>query len=68
MQKYIITEVEAYNGEEDEACHARHGLTKRNAPMYSTPGCRYVYLVYGMYYMLNIVTGPGNHPSAILIR
>lgn len=66
--KYIITEVEAYDGEEDEACHARHGKTERNAPMYSAPGCRYVYMIYGMYYMLNIVTGPGKHPSAILIR
>ncbi len=65
---YIITEVEAYDGEEDQACHARHGKTERNAPMYSAPGCRYVYMIYGMYYMLNIVTGPGKHPSAILIR
>ena len=68
ISKYIITEVEAYDGEEDEACHARHGKTERNAPMYSAPGCRYVYMIYGMYYMLNIVTGPGKHPSAILIR
>jgi DNA-3-methyladenine glycosylase len=68
VSKYIITEVEAYDGEQDEACHARHGKTERNAPMYATPGCRYVYMIYGMYYMLNIVTGPGKHPSAILLR
>jgi len=67
-KKYIITEVEAYDGEEDEACHARHGKTERNAPMFGTSGHWYVYMIYGMYYMLNIVTWPGNHPSAILIR
>jgi DNA-3-methyladenine glycosylase len=65
---YMITEIEAYDGEEDQACHARFGKTTRNAPMFGPPGCWYVYLVYGMYRMLNIVTGPWKHPSAILIR
>jgi DNA-3-methyladenine glycosylase len=65
---YMITEIEAYDWQEDQACHARFGQTARNAPMFGLPGCWYVYLVYGMYRMLNIVTGPGNHPSAILIR
>lgn len=67
-KRYIITEVEAYDGQDDEACHARHGKTDRNAPMFGHPGCWYVYMIYGMYYILNIVTGPGKHPSAILIR
>lgn len=67
-KKYIITEVEAYDGQDDEACHARHGKTERNAPMFGHPGCWYVYMVYWMYHMLNIVTGPGEYPSAILIR
>jgi DNA-3-methyladenine glycosylase len=53
---------------EDEACHARFGKTERNAPMFGKPWQWYVYLCYGMYRMLNIVTGPGTHPSAILIR
>lgn len=66
--RYVITEVEAYDGQDDEACHARHGKTERNAPMFAAPGCWYVYMIYGMYYMLNIVTGPGKYPSAILIR
>jgi DNA-3-methyladenine glycosylase len=52
----MITEVEAYDGQEDEACHARHGKTERNAPMFNAAGCWYVYMIYGMYYMLNIVT------------
>ncbi|MFA6256600.1 MAG: DNA-3-methyladenine glycosylase [Candidatus Absconditabacterales bacterium] len=68
ISRYMITEVEAYDGQEDEACHARHGKTERNAPMFNAAGCWYVYMIYGMYYMLNIVTGPGKHPSAILVR
>ena len=65
---FMITEIEAYDGQEDEACHARFGKTERNAPMFGKAWCRYVYLCYGMYRMLNIVTGPGKHPSAVLIR
>jgi len=64
----MITEVEAYDGMEDLASHARHGKTNRNAPMFWSPWYRYVYLVYWMHQMLNIVTWPWNHPSAILIR
>ncbi len=67
-QVYVISEVEAYCGMEDEACHARHGKTKRNAPMFWPPGYRYVYMIYGMYFMINVVTGPGTYPSAVLIR
>ncbi len=65
---WMITEVEAYDWVDDLASHARHGKTDRNAPMFWEPWRRYVYLVYGMYWMLNIVTGPGEHPSAILLR
>ncbi|MBN2812755.1 MAG: DNA-3-methyladenine glycosylase [Bacteroidales bacterium] len=65
---YIITEVEAYMGEEDQASHARFGKTTRNAIMYAGGGHVYVYLIYGMYWMLNIVTGRVNDPQAVLIR
>lgn len=66
--KYKINEVEAYRGEEDLACHANKGRTKRTEIMYHTGGHLYVYLIYGMYWMLNIVTGPENFPQAVLIR
>jgi len=65
---FMITEIEAYDGQEDLACHARFGKTDRNAVMFGHPEHWYVYLCYGMYWMLNIVTGPWKHPSAILIR
>lgn len=64
----LITEVEIYRGEEDEACHASKGITARNRVMYSEGGLVYVYLIYGMYWMLNFVTGPEGHPQAVLIR
>ena len=63
-----ITEVEAYIGEEDEACHANSGQTERTAPMYGPPGHLYVYLIYGMYHCLNIVTEQEGFPAAILVR
>jgi DNA-3-methyladenine glycosylase len=61
-------EVEAYIGEADQASHARFGRTARNAVMYDGPGRAYVYLVYGMYHCLNVVTEPPGRPAAILIR
>lgn len=64
----IITNVEAYDGPEDKASHAHRGRTKRNAPMFGPAGYWYVYLVYGMHWMLNIVTGPVGYPAAVLIR
>lgn len=64
----IITEVEAYVGEEDLACHASKGRTPRTEVMYREGGHIYIYLIYGMYFMLNIVTGKKDDPQAILIR
>ncbi len=64
----IITEVEVYRGEEDLACHASKGRTRRTEVMYKSGGHIYVYLIYGMYDMFNIVTGSDGYPQAILIR
>ena len=66
--RYRITETEAYLGEEDKACHASKGRTPRTEIMYSEGGKVYVYLIYGMYWMLNFVTENENHPQAVLIR
>lgn len=68
VQRYTITEVEAYRGEEDLACHASKGRTKRTEIMYHSGGHIYVYLIYGMHWMLNIVAGEEDNPQAILIR
>ena len=67
-QKYIITEVEAYRGSEDLACHASKGRTARTEIMFHDGGHIYVYLIYGMYWMLNFVTAKKDIPQAILIR
>jgi DNA-3-methyladenine glycosylase len=64
----VIVEVEAYIGESDPACHAAPGLTRRNAPLYGPPGVAYVYLNYGMHYLVNAVTEPAGSPAAVLIR
>lgn len=64
----MITEVEAYDGERDRACHARAGRTARTEVMYRPGGCWYVYLCYGVHEMLNLVTGPEGWPAAVLIR
>src|SRR3989338_3652924 len=63
-----ITETEAYCGIRDLACHASKGLTKRTKVMFGPAGFSYVYMVYGMYYCLNIVTEKEGNPSAVLIR
>jgi DNA-3-methyladenine glycosylase len=63
-----IVEAEAYLGPDDRASHARAGLTRRTAPMFGPAGIAYVYLVYGMYDCLNVVTGPAGEAGAVLIR
>ncbi len=63
-----IVEVEAYIGEGDRASHARMGPTARNAVMFGPPGIAYVYLVYGMYHCLNVVTEAAPRPAAVLVR
>ena len=66
--RYVITETEAYLGDGDRACHASRGRTRRTEPMYLEGGHLYIYFVYGMHWMLNVVTGPADHPQAVLIR
>lgn len=76
LGKYICTqssrgqiyEVEAYNGVEDKACHASKGRTPRTEVLFGPAGYWYVYLCYGMHWMLNIVTGEEGDASAVLIR
>lgn len=63
-----IIEVEAYIGTEDKACHASKGRTARTAVLFGPPGISYVYLIYGMYHMLNVVTERVEFPAAVLIR
>ena len=63
-----ITQTECYCGESDTACHASRGRTKRTEVMYREAGTVYVYLCYGMHWMLNIVTGEPEQPEAVLIR
>ena len=63
-----ISETEAYVGENDTACHANKGRTARTEVMYGKAGTAYVYLCYGIHWLLNIVTGEENEPEAVLIR
>ncbi len=68
LEKFVITEVEAYSGNGDLACHASKGKTTRTEVMFREGGLVYVYLIYGMYWMLNIVAGKANDAAAVLIR
>ena len=67
-KRLLITQTEAYAGAADTACHASKGRTKRSETLYHAGGTIYVYLCYGMYWMLNIVTGRENDPQGVLIR
>ncbi len=63
-----INEVEVYDGFDDKASHAHCGKTQRNSIMFDDPGFWYIYLCYGVHWLLNIVTGQRNYPAAVLIR
>ncbi len=65
---YVISETEAYRGGEDLACHASKGRTPRNEVMFGKGGHLYIYLIYGMYWMMNVVTGDTGVPQAVLFR
>ena len=64
----VIVETEAYIGEADPACHAAPGPTARSAPLYGRPGIAYVYINYGIHYLVNAVTESEGSPAAVLIR
>ncbi len=68
IKRYRITETEAYCGQEDLACHSSKGRTKRTEVMFQPGGLVYVYLIYGMYWLLNFVTEKEDNASAVLIR
>lgn len=63
-----ITETEAYRGEEDTACHAHKGRTKRTEVLYGKSGVIYVYLCYGMHWLMNVITGEEGTPQGVLFR
>ena len=67
-RRLLITETEVYRGEEDTACHAHRGRTKRTEMLYRPGGAVYVYLCYGIHWLLNVITGPEDFPQGVLIR
>ena len=66
--RLMITETEAYYGEEDSACHAHRGKTPRNALLYGECGVAYVYLCYGIHSLMNVISGEEGHPEGVLLR
>lgn len=67
-QTFIVTETEAYLGTHDLASHSARGRTARTEVMFGPPGRLYIYLVYGLHWLLNVVTGPRDEAAAVLIR
>ncbi|MBQ6999591.1 MAG: DNA-3-methyladenine glycosylase [Oscillospiraceae bacterium] len=67
-QRLRISETEAYCGVADTACHAHKGRTKRTEVLYADAGTIYVYLCYGVHWLLNIITGDVDDPQGVLIR
>ena len=63
-----IAETEAYRGEEDKGCHASKGRTKRTELLYGESGVIYVYLCYGMHWLMNVITGETDQPQGVLLR
>jgi len=63
-----ITETEAYDGPSDSACHGAKGRTARTDVLFGPPGHAYIYLIYGMYELFNVVTDRDNYPAGVLIR
>lgn len=63
-----ITETEAYRGTEDKACHASKGRTPRTEILYRESGIIYVYLCYGIHWLMNVITGEKEQPQGVLIR
>ena len=68
LSRHVVFETEAYLGAHDLACHGARGMTARNAVMFGPAGFWYVYLCYGLHWMLNVVTGAEGVPAAVLIR
>jgi DNA-3-methyladenine glycosylase len=68
LTRHLVFETEAYLGHHDLACHGARGMTARNATMFGPAGRWYVYLCYGVHWMLNIVTGAEGVPAAVLLR
>ena len=63
-----IAETEAYRGEEDKGCHAAKGRTPRTELLYGKSGVIYVYLCYGMHWLMNVITGESGQPQGVLFR
>ena len=63
-----ISETEAYCGTADTACHAHKGRTKRTEVLYADAGTIYIYLCYGMHWLMNVITGNAEDPQGVLIR